>query len=260
MKNKSIFFTLLLITNFTFSQIINIDYSNVDNDKFDFINDDSESTNAEFFDKGYLDFFGSGNIQASAQLIKLNIGEPDKFQIPFYLFLSASGNSFGDGEQNKNTIDNLLNPIGGIFNGTINKSGCLYETGKYTFLKFNFQLSAKLLNGNTDLENENKLFFAGYSNAGLFFQTGAWVDEDKSNIGIFWMQAKLTSSFANKEDLIDLFGVNLTENNFFGYSLDLGIEIDNKIDLKAGVYQYWGNEAIDNFNKPIIKFSIDHNF
>jgi hypothetical protein len=212
---------------------------------------------AEFFGKGFLDFFSSGSLQASTQILKIHIGEPGGFKIPFYLFVGASGDSFGKQKPNENTVGSLLNPVGGILNGSIHENFTLFQSGDYTSLKLTMQASYKLISGEKESEEENLLFGSGYGNLGFQFQTGAWEEKDKSNIGIFWLQTKLTASVNRNSQLKSIFGEDFNDSTLYGYAIDLGIEIDNKVNLKAGVYQFWNDSGDSILEKPIFKFAMD---
>jgi hypothetical protein len=259
MKKAIILIILFLSYNIGHSQIIDVDYSNKEQS---FVENEEEQENpVEVLGRSFVDIFGNGKIQGTAQLLKLRIGEPKGFYIPFYLFLGASGDGLGNSKQNENTVANLLNPIGGLLNGTFNGRNNIYKSESgITSLKFAYQLSGKLINAQEELTSESKFIGSGYGNLGLFFQTGAWEQGDLDNIGVFWLQAKVTSSFGlSRNSLIDVFGENVDDSFFVGYSFDLGLEINNRINLKAGVYQYFNNQEVDLFSKPFFNFSLDYN-
>ena len=247
----------LISTQLSFSQIIDVDYSKKGQN---FIENEDEKP-VEILGRSFVDFFNNGKMQGTAQLMKINIGEKDKFYIPFYLFLGASGDGLGTPELNENTVANLLNPIGGIFNGTFNGRNNLYKSESgITSLKIAYQLSGKLINAQDSLTGVSSFLGSGYGNVGLFFQTGAWEDGDSENMGVFWIQAKITSSFGfQQEQLENIFGNETKDNYFIGYSFDLGLEINNRVNLKIGAYQYKNNQNIELLNKPVFKFSLDYN-
>lgn len=248
-------------------QIVTIDYSQARNiqDQYNFNyselqeGDDLEADESpKFLNTGFLDVFSSGTSQATVEIVKLYIGEPDKFKIPLYLFVSASGNTLGKEENNENTLGNLLNPLGGILNGTLNKRNRLFHYGKYTSLHIGYQASGKLISGENMQSEKLELFGSGFANAGLEFQTGAWESSNSSNMGVFWLHAKIAASFNGDSQMQRVFGDAIDDTTFAGYAIDLGIQIDGRINLKAGVYQYWGNKQVNGFNDPVFKFSFDY--
>ena len=173
-KRFLISLSVLLIISFnSFSQLIDIDYTNQAR-PHNFVPDSTEKT-VEVLSRGLFDFFSNGKMQGTAQLLKINIGEPNGFYIPLYLLVGSSGDGLGAQKKNENTVANLLNPIGGIFNGTINaKNNIFASKSGITSLKLSYQLSGKLINAQDTLTGNSKFLSACYGNLGFLFQTGAW--------------------------------------------------------------------------------------
>src|SRR5688572_1151408 len=110
--NKStLIFIFLFTTCHSFSQIIDIDYTKYRRG----IIQDSVVTEQgmQLLKNGFVDFLTDGNIQASARFLRINIGDPNKFYIPFFIYTGTAGNAFGTDELNETTVSSLLNPIGG---------------------------------------------------------------------------------------------------------------------------------------------------
>lgn len=239
------------------AQIIDIDYSRTG------LSLTQTSTKAEdpveVLKNGFVDFVSDGNIQASARLLRINIGERDKFYIPFYIYTGASGNAFGSENLNQTTVANLLNPVGGTINLSFNGLQDIIGESGITKLKFAYQVGGRLINGRDSVTKENLNFFNGLANLGFFFQTGAWTPDDPDNMGMFFLQAKFSASVSSEGDFQKVFGKTVLDNNLLmGYSIDAGIEINKVINLKVGVYQFTNNSAISLFNEPVVKLSIDY--
>lgn len=241
------------------AQIIDVDY--LTKEEVEAENAEEESEPVQVLGRGFMDVFSNGKMQGTAQLLKLRIGEPGKFSMPFYLLVGASGDGLGNTAINENTAANLLNPVGGILNGTINGQNNMFKSSSgITSLKLSYQISGKLVNAKDSLTLESKFLGSAYANAGLFFQTAAWEDGALDNIGVFWIQAKMTSSFGfERNSLKSVFGSQLDDNYFLGYSIDAGLEINNRVNIKAGIYQYLNNQEVNLFTKPVLKFSLDYN-
>lgn len=254
---KYVLFMLTMVGTLTLrGQIIDIDYSDSRQEIA------QENRKVEFLKNGFLDFLSNGNVQASARLLKLNIGEPGGFYIPFYVYTGAAGNTFGENKLNETTVSNLLNPIGGTINASFNGLANLWSFGEgsITKLRFAYQAGLRNVNGTDSLTGKNMNFFNGLGNVGLFFQTGAWKDTDTDNMGVFYVQAKATASLSSKGNLQALFGPGIDDGLLMGYSLDAGIEIDKVINLKASVYQYMNHTDVNLLREPVVKFSIDYSF
>ena len=101
-----------------YGQIVDIDYTEID--KSTGLYEDDSENKAEVLKNGFIDILTNGDMQASARLLKLNIGNPNGFYMPFYIYTGASGNSLGENNLNQTLISNLLNPIGGSLNLSFN--------------------------------------------------------------------------------------------------------------------------------------------
>lgn len=238
-----------------YGQIVDIDYTEID--KSTGLYEDDSENKAEVLKNGFIDILTNGDMQASARLLKLNIGNPNGFYMPFYIYTGASGNSLGENNLNQTLISNLLNPIGGSLNLSFNGLQQLVKPEPYRKIDFAYQFGVKCTNGEDTLLNENVNFFNVFVNLGLFFQTQAWKDNDTDNIGVFWVQGKIIADYASKNKLEKVF-YYINENYFYGYSFDLGVEIDRVVNIKIGVYQFLNNVDIKLLTKPTVKLSIDY--
>jgi hypothetical protein len=245
------------IISTSFSQIIDIDYNKF---RRGFITDSVvQQDNLQILKNGFVDFLTDGSIQASARLLRINIGEKNKFYLPLFIYTGASGNAFGSDKLNQTTVSNLLNPIGGIINLSFNGLQNIIKAEGITKLKLAYQLGGRLINGKDSITKERFNFFNTLANLGLFFQTGAWTPDNPSNMGVFYAQVKISTSFSSEENLKNIFGKSALDKNYFiGYSLDTGIEINQTINVKLGVYKYTNNQGISLLKDPVFKFSLDY--
>ncbi len=94
MKRIIIILALNISYNTGYSQIIDVDYTD-ENQTF-IKNEEGNKKPVEVLGRNFVDIFGNGKIQGTAQLLKLRIGEPKGFYVPFYFFLGASGDGLGN--------------------------------------------------------------------------------------------------------------------------------------------------------------------
>lgn len=77
----------------------------------------------ELFNSGFIDFQNSGQMNASARVFKLFIGDPKKFSLPISVYSGVSGNNINTGNAthkgSEQMVLGLINPLGGIFNLSI---------------------------------------------------------------------------------------------------------------------------------------------
>ena len=218
-----------------------------------------EQTGLELFARQGAELTFNGPGQALVQLVKLHIGEPDGFNLPLYFFLSPSGDVLG-GKQDANepTAASLVNPLGGAVSLTINKDHKVVgKTGKYTSLKISYQLSGKLVSGSKlPTPTEHLATVVGYGDLGLLFQTAAWRENSKGDLGVFWLQAKIGGSVGSKDNLVQLFGPGVN-SSIAHWSIFGGVDINGYLNLKLGLSQVIGKDAVPVFDKPFIKLAFD---
>lgn len=208
---------------------------------------------------GFIDINSFGDMQASAQFLKFYIGEPGVFSIPFIIYTGTVGNPLSTEGLNQNTISNILNPIGGLVNGSFDSEFNLLasDTYKYTKLKAAVQFGGKLLNATDSLTNEKKSFGSFYANAGFRFQTGAWSDDDTDNIGMFWFQGKAFLNYADEDIFNKVFNNTLSPLQY-GFQADMGIFINKVVNIKLNMSQFLTSDINPLTQKPVFKLSIDY--
>lgn len=245
--------SLVLASCIAQAQIIDVEYPQRYSD-----NDTTQESNVQFLKNGFLDLLTDGSVQASARILRINIGEYDKFYLPLYIYSGVSENTFGSSKLNRSTVSSLLNTAGGLLNFSFNGLQKIAESSSGdTRLKFAYQFGGRMINGKDTITKDNLNFFNALGNAGLFFQTNAWPDNDPKNKGVFYIQAKATGTSSSPEKLKRVFG-DMKDNFFWGYTLDAGIEINKVINLKVGLYQFVNNQGIEAIKKPTVKFSLDY--
>ena len=90
----------------------------------------------ELFSSGFIDFIHSGQINASARLVKLYIGEEGKFVVPISFYGGVSNNNFQQqtptfSKSNDHLVTQYLNPLSGLINVSVDDT-------KYFWLPQNF--------------------------------------------------------------------------------------------------------------------------
>ena len=197
-------------------------------------------------------------MNASARVFKLYLGEPGKFVLPISLYTGVSSNSFNTaGRSNETLILNIINPLSGIFN--ISLDGTHYFTTKekgLTKFGFLYQVGERLLSY-TDLQSFQTITFTNsYANSGIIFQTGAWEKNKTDNMGVFWISYRILIASSNTH-IRSYFGPDYIENYVYGFSVGLGIEINRVVSIKGFYYRYLGIENAA-FKIPIFQFSFNY--
>lgn len=215
----------------------------------------------ELFNSGFIDFQNSGQLNASARVFKLYIGEPKKFMLPISVYSGVSGNNPNSGSNSskgsEQMILGLINPMSGIFNLSTDNTFRFRKNPKgLTGFSFVYQLGEKMITGQQAFTLKSFSFFSTYVNAGLLFQTGAWEKNKEKNMGIFWFLLRFhliqTSNTFQK-----LSGYPPDNNLFKGYSIGTGIEINNVLNIKSYYYRYI-NAGADIFSIPIFQLTFNY--
>jgi hypothetical protein len=213
----------------------------------------------QFFGKGFLDYGLQGQFQTTAQVLKINIGEPNGFYLPVSLLVGAANSDFSSNEVNLNTIMGLINPTGGAMNLSTNFHVKLYDDNdKVTRLKISGLLSGKLITGRNYITNESHVSPSGYLDLGVFFQTGAWTAQDEyRDGGIFWVQAKYSVSYLAGKDIATYFGEDI-QGMPNGPRIEVGCYIKNRVNIKLAYYKALGKDGIPSLDNSQFRLALDY--
>lgn len=222
----------------------------------------------EVFTSGFIDVLNSGQVNASARILRLNIGEPKKFSIPISFYCGVSNNNFqSQGVQFSKTNDHLvthyINPMSGLINISVDGDGCLTTKDKITKLSFVYQVGERLLHAIrigpiSDPETGKAInFLNGFGATGFLFETGAWEKTDSKNIGIFWTAVRFHISKSSSKQIKEFLPKIETNGLYYGYSIGFGIEINNLVNIKTIYYKYLEAPEID-YGLPIYQFSFNY--
>jgi hypothetical protein len=221
----------------------------------------STSKMPQLFTSGFINYVSGGNIQASANLLRMNIGNPNKFYIPFYIYAGITGNGLADVAKKTTTINTLLNPVSGTLNLSLNGLQLIGLRTGYTNWKIAYQLGARMSAANDALANKDFTFYNTFANLGLFVQTQAWKNTAPEKVGIFFLQAKAIGMYTQKANLQKVFGNTKLDNHYLvGFAVDAGIEIDKMLAMKFGVYKYTDRHIDSVLNPPVVSFGINYSF
>lgn len=224
----------------------------------------------EIFTSGFIDIMNSGQVNASARFIRLNVGEPGKFSIPLSFYSGVSSNNFQNTQFSSNQrsndvlVTNFINPLSGLANISIDgvvlfnkkskkvtKTGMLYHGGE------------RILTGiRTGLVTDPRTgkpvnFLNSFGSLGFYFQTGAWDRNNEKNVGVSWFAFRIIGCYTNPQQLREFLPDIKTNGIYDGYSIAWGVEISNLVNLKAVYYKYFKKPEID-YYLPIYQFSFNY--
>ena len=204
----------------------------------------------EILTSGFLDITSTGQVNASARLVRLYIGEPGGKGLPVSIYSGVSSNNFqnqlsGGGRSNDQLGNNLINPLGGLINMSV-EGLFLFNKKNYkiTATGLIYQFGARLLSGFrsgpiSDPGTGRPVNFLNSLGAGgIYFQTGAWERNNSRNMGLFWFTGRYILCYSGKELLQIIFPNLIYPGLFQAWSAGWGIEINNFVNIKMLFYKY----------------------
>ena len=218
----------------------------------------AQHSKPEILSGGFIDFTQNGQMNASARLFRLYIGEPGKFQIPVSVYTGVSANNFSVNNQNEDIILQLINPGTGIFNMSFDGVNPLIgKKSKITSLQIQYQAGFRFLSIYNKQLYENISFFNVICGAGFTFVTGAWERAKVNNMGLFWLNFRGLFSASPQEIFRDFFSVPVT-HNLLAYSAGMGIEITQTLHIKLFYFHFLNNRDLEEFTQPFLQITFNY--
>ncbi len=231
----------------------------------------AQSQKPEIFTSGFIDVLNNGQVSASARILRLYIGEPNKFAMPISFYSGVSNNNFQNQQQggqllrsNDHLINQYINPMSGLIN--ISVEGVKFSKKKDTAITkvgYIYQIGERVLNGvrigqvSNPLTGKPTNFLNSFATTGLYFQTGAWEKTNTKNVGVFWLAGRYHICKTNPKQIKEFLPDVQTNGIYHGYSIGFGIEINNVVNIKAIYYKYKKQPEID-YGLPIYQFSFNY--
>lgn len=210
----------------------------------------------------------NGQVNASARLVKLYIGEPARFAIPLSFYGGVSNNNFQSqnvqfAKSNDHLVNQYLNPLSGLVNISVDGNISFSKTNNITRFSGIYQVGERLLNGirigpATDPRTGKPVNFLNtFATTGFVFQTGAWEKNDLKNVGMFWLAIRYHSCYTKPAQILEFLPDVKTKGFYDGFSYGFGIEINNVVSIKAIYYKYSHKPEID-YGLPIYQFTFNY--
>jgi len=223
------------------------------------------------FTNGFIDVMNNGQVNASARLIRIYVGEPGRFTVPLSVYTGVSANNFQDqligiGQRtNDHLLSAFLNPLSGLVN--FSGDGMIYfmNDAKLSRIGIPYNFGERILTGFrsgaiTDPQTGRPVnFLNSYFSSGVYFQTGAWERANIGNPGLFWLVCRWHSTYTHPNLIKEFLEIDKTNGIYMGYSIGFGVHINNLLNLKAIYYKY--TKAPETLNTmPIYQFTFNYSF
>jgi hypothetical protein len=223
------------------------------------------------FTNGFIDIMNNGQLNASARLIRIYVGEPGKLAIPLSIYTGVSANNFQDqlgiaGQRNNDhLLGSFLNPLSGLLN--FGGDGIFYfrNSNELSMAGIPYNFGERVLTGfkagpATDPQTGKPInFLNSYFSTGLYFQTGAWEKTNMRNVGLFWLVCRWHSTYSHPNLIRSFLQIEKTNGIYLGYSIGFGVHINNLLNLRAIYYKYTKAPEIA-YTLPIYQFTFNYSF
>lgn len=203
----------------------------------------------DWLSAGMMELGQGGQMQASARVVRLMIGEPGKWQIPLSVYsgVTQAGvvpmNGVGlNNRSNESITWQLYSPWSGIINMGFEGQRLYRRWGQQSAFRFVFQFGERLLSGYrvgpiTDpLTGKQQLLWNHYLVVGWVLQTGAWERTNPKNLGRGWLMARMHLSYSAPEQLKGFFSLAELRGLYGGASLGFGVEVSRVVQIRCAVY------------------------
>lgn len=228
----------------------------------------SKSPQPEIFSSGFIDIMNNGQVNASARLIKLNIGEQGKFSLPISFYGGVSNNNFQQQtpaftKSNDHLVNQYINPLSGLVNISVDDTKYFGDPNQLTKVGLIYRVGERVLNGikigavSDPTTGKATSFLNSFAFGGLVFQTGAWEKTNTKNVGVFWAAARYHFCYTNPNNIKEFLPKVETNGIYTGYSVGFGIEIEKVVNIKAIYYKYIKPPEID-YGLPIYQFTFNY--
>lgn len=223
----------------------------------------------EILNAGFIDIMQTGQVNASARLVRIYIGEPGKFSIPVSLYSGVSANNFQNQQNpvasrlNDQLISHFINPMSGLINFSLQGNNLLYhKSEKISGAGIIYQVGERLLTGyKSGLPGDPSTgrpvnFLNTVAAAGLYLQTGAW-EKNVNTTGLCWVSFRYILSHSTTRPLNEFNGLDDLKGICRAWSAGWGIDINNLLNVKLVVYKYIQAQG-DMFKSPVYQFTFNY--
>lgn len=212
----------------------------------------------EILSGGFIDFIQNGQMNASARLFRLFIGEPGKFQVPVSVYTGVSANNLSSHRQKEDIIFQLINPGTGIINMSFDGNNRIIgKKTKITSFRLQYQAGFRFINSFDRLLYKNIIYSNFITGGGFILITGAWEKTKQNNIGVFWFNLRGLFSHNPPELFRNFFTVPVT-HNLLAYSAGMGIEISQALNVKIFYFHFLNNRDVPEFVKPFLQLGFNY--
>jgi hypothetical protein len=244
---------LCLLPFFTLAQVIDSSGTGI-------LAEREQPAKPEIFSGGFIDIVQNGQMNTSARLFRLYIGEPGKWQLPVSIYSGVSANQFSMYRENEDIIAGIINPGAGFFNMSLDGHHHLFgRKAGTTTLQLQYKSAFRFLSAFDTNLYRNTSFYNLITGLGFSLLTGAWEKNKMENLGVFWLNLRALYSANPKPALKNLLGTGISPG-IWGYSIGMGIDISQALNIRAFYFRVLNNLSFASFREPVLQLSFNYSF
>jgi hypothetical protein len=130
---------------------------------------------------------------------------------------------------------------------------------KITSLRLQYQLGLRFLSIYNSTEYRNITFYNLISGLGFSVVTGAWDKNKADNPGLIWLNFRGLFS-GNPSTILANFFQQPVNSIIFGYSIGLGVDITQLLNVRAFYFRFLNNKSVTAFAEPVLLASVNYSF
>ena len=248
-----IYFQLIIICflidpSLGYGQLIDLDYAKQKREESSF--------NAYFIRNGIISVSSLKHLGVTAELSKLKYFTKNGINFDFTIYGTETIWK-GSRSDQLNTFDFLMNPIGGVLNGSF---FCNYPIKNSDFFntKLSISFGKKWIQG-PDLPNFKSSFFDNYVRLGFIYQKNLIEDPITNSSLYFWTFPSLIGHQLDQENRIQFFN-NQLDTFSYGYSLELGLEYNTQLKISLIGQQLLNTDRNGEFGLLVARLIIGYSF
>ena len=246
---KNLFFFVLLLCHLgAFGQWLDLDYNSAIKRESQF--------NISLFKYFQAGMTTLGHLDASSEILKINFKTSSSVSIG----LAVAGTQtfiIGNKSDKRNNFSHLLNPTGGIVNGSLFMNFRLKKKEKYT-LKLNARGGLKLIEG-SPLQGLKSRFKSTFGQFGLTYERLLFEDAPENQRIDFWSYPHLLYCQVGEADLSSFFGNELKPQNY-GYGWQTGVEFNRQLRITCLLNQFLNTPKFSTLGIAVLRLNVSYQF
>ena len=213
------------------------------------------SPHMSLFENGGLNINSQGQFRSSAEIIKVYLGNPEKFYLPFYLTLSASAEVLKkESDINALLVSDLMMQKGGFINFGLENESTLIGLDEDTRIDIYYLIGAKSISG-PDLESQSQIqYFSFVQSLGLSFTALAWNPSNLDKQGKIWIRSYFSVSQNPEDNLVRLIDP-CVKNILMSHHIECGIQLKDYLDITMSFNRFTNNKHVAVLSENIYTIS-----